>query len=126
VAVSEKIKWNSNYTFTSVDSALDRLIPKHKVNSSADFQINDRLFFNLTYQYVDNRKDAFFDGNTYATQKITLGSYQLLNSTVRYEWIKNRLSVFGTATNIFNVDFVENVGYSALGRNFKLGLTINL
>lgn len=126
VAVSEKIKWNSNYTFTSVDSALDRLIPKHKVNSSADFQINDRLFFNLTYQYVDNRKDAFFDGNTYATQKITLGSYQLLNSTVRYEWIKNRLSVFGTATNIFNVDFVENVGYSALGRNFKLGMTINL
>lgn len=125
-ALSEKVKWNSNYTFTQVDDALDRLIPKHKVNSSLDFQINSRLFFNVNYQYVDSRNDAFFDGNTYATQKVVLDSYQLVNSSVRYELVKNRLSVFGAATNILNADFVENVGYSSLGRNFKLGLNINL
>ncbi|MBG6110777.1 vitamin B12 transporter [Flavobacterium sp. CG_9.10] len=125
-ALSEKIKWNSNYTFTQVDTALDRLIPKHKVNSSLDFQINSSLFFNVNYQYVDGRKDAFFDGNTYETKKIVLGSYQLVNSSVRYELIKNRLSVFGAVTNILNADFVENVGYSSLGRNFKLGLNIKL
>jgi vitamin B12 transporter len=125
-ALSENIKWNSNYTFTQVDDALDRLIPKHKVNSSLDFQINSRLFFNVNYQYVDSRNDAFFDGNTYATQKFVLDSYQLVNSSVRYELVKNRLSVFGAATNILNADFVENVGYSSLGRNFKLGLNINL
>jgi vitamin B12 transporter len=125
-ALSEKIKWNSNYTFTQVDKALDRLIPKHKVNSSLDFQINSRLFFNVNYQYVDSRNDAFFDGNTFATKMIVLDSYQLINSSVRYELVKNRLSVFGAATNILNADFVENVGYSSLGRNFKLGLNINL
>ncbi|HEY4629266.1 MAG TPA: TonB-dependent receptor [Flavobacterium sp.] len=125
-ALSEKVKWNSNYTFTQVDKALDRLIPKHKVNSSLDFQINSRLFFNVNYQYVDSRNDAFFDGNTYVTQRIVLDSYQLVNSSVRYELVKNRLSVFGAATNILNTDFVENVGYSSLGRNFKLGLNINL
>ncbi len=125
-ALSEKINWNSNYTFTQVDKALDRLIPKHKVNSSLDFQINSRLFFNVNYQYVDSRNDAFFDGNTYATQKVVLDSYQLVNSSVRYELVKNRLSVFGAATNILNADFVENVGYSSLGRNFKLGLNISL
>jgi len=125
-ALSEKVKWNSNYTFTQVDKALDRLIPKHKVNSSLDFQINSRLFFNVNYQYVDSRNDAFFDGNTFATKMVILDSYQLVNSSVRYELVKNRLSVFGAATNILNAEFVENVGYSSLGRNFKLGLNINL
>ena len=124
--INENIKWISNYTFTQVDEALDRLIPKHKLNSSFDFQISTRTFFNVNYQYVDGRNDAFFDGNTYATQKIVLGSYHLLNANVRHELVKNRLSIFGAVTNILNDEFIENVGYSALGRNYKLGLTINL
>ena len=125
-ALSESIKWNSNYTFTQVDEALNRLIPKHKVNSSLDFQVNKRTFVNVNYQYVDARKDAFFDGNTYATKSLILGAYQLVNASVRYELVKNRLSVFGACTNITNVDFVENVGYSTLGRNYKLGLNLTL
>jgi len=125
-ALSENIKWISNYTFTQVDEALDRLIPKHKVNSSLDLQINKRAFLNVNYQYVDGRKDAFFDGNSYTTQKVVLGSYQLVNASFRYELIKNRLAVFAACTNILNADFIENAGYSALGRNFKLGLNITL
>jgi vitamin B12 transporter len=125
-SLSKSIKWNSNYTFTQVDEALDRLIPKHKLNSSLDFQISSSAFLNVNYQYVDSRKDAFFDGNTYATQKNILDSYQLVNATVRYELVKNRLNIFGTINNILNEEFIENIGYSSLGRNFKLGLNINL
>ena len=125
-SLSKSIKWNSNYTFTQVDEALDRLIPKHKLNSSLDFQISSSAFLNVNYQYVDSRKDAFFDGNTYATQKNILDSYQLVNTTVRYELVKNRLNIFGTINNILNEEFIENIGYSSLGRNFKLGLNINL
>ncbi len=124
--MSDKLKWNSNYTFTQVDEALNRLIPKHKINSSLDYKVSDSFFWNVNYQYIDARKDAFFDGNTYATTQVKLGSYQVLNTLVRYEISKNKLSVFGSVHNIFNVDFVENIGYSTLGRNFKLGLTINL
>ena len=125
-SLSKSIKWNSNYTFTQVDEALDRLIPKHKINSSLDFQLKNNAFFNINYQYVGSRNDAFYDGNSYTTQTVVLGSYQLVNATLRYEVVKNRLSVFGAATNILNVDFVENTGYSSLGRNFKLGLNISL
>jgi vitamin B12 transporter len=125
-AITDNIKWISNYTFTQVDEALDRLIPKHKLNSSLDFQISSSTFLNVNYQYVDSRKDAFFDGNTYATQKNILDSYQLVNATVRYELVKNRLNIFGTISNILNEEFIENIGYSSLGRNFKLGLTFNL
>jgi vitamin B12 transporter len=123
--LNDKVKWNSNYTFTQVDEALDRLIPKHKFNSSLDYKVADCLYWNVNYQYIDPRKDAFFDGNTYATTQVKLASYQLLNTLARYEIIKNKLSVFGSVHNIFNVDFVENIGYSSLGRNFKLGLVIN-
>ena len=124
--LSNTIKWNSNYTYTQVDEALSRLIPKHKINSAMDVKLTERFFWNVNYQYVDARKDAFFDGNTYATTQVKLGSYQLVNTLTRYEIIKNKLTIFGSVNNIFNVDFVENIGYSALGRNYKLGLNINL
>lgn len=126
ITLSKNCKWNTNYTFTQVDEALDRLIPKHKVNSSLDIQITKRVFFNLNYQYVDSRKDAFYDGNSYTTQKVVLSKYQLVNTTTKYELIKNRLFVFGSVTNILNAKFAENIGYNTLGRNFKLGLNINL
>jgi len=124
--VNDKIKWISNYTFTQVDPALDRLIPKHKANTALDYQITKRVFWNVNYQFVDNRNDAFFDGTTFKTQAVVLDSYQLVNSTIRYELLKNYVTIFGTVNNIFNEDFVENIGYNTLGRNFKLGLNINL
>jgi vitamin B12 transporter len=124
--LTEKINFTANYTFTQVDKILDRLIPKHKANASVDFQPNKRALLNLNYQYIDARKDAFFNGNTFAVDTIQLGSYQLLNALAKYELIQNRLTVFGTVTNIFNEEFVENAGYSTRGRNFKLGINIIL
>lgn len=125
-AITNNFKLSGNYTFTQIEEALSRLIPKHKANLSLDFSPTKRTFFNLNYQYIDGRNDAFFDGNTYVTIQTKLGSYQLLNALVKYELVKNRLSIFGNATNILNENFVENIGYSTRGRNFKLGLTINL
>jgi vitamin B12 transporter len=126
IAITSKLQLNGNYTFTQVDKALDRLIPKHKANASLDFQATSRAFFNLNYQYFNARNDAFFDGNTFGVANVKLGSYQLVNALVKYELIKSRLTVFGSATNIFNEEFVENVGYSTRGRNFKIGLNIIL
>jgi vitamin B12 transporter len=126
IEVTSKLQLNGNYTFTQVDKALDRLIPKHKANASLDFQATSRAFLNLNYQYFNARNDAFFDGNNFSVANVKLGSYQLVNALVKYELIKSRLTVFGSATNIFNEEFVENVGYSTRGRNFKIGLNIIL
>ncbi len=124
--VTSKLTFNANYTFTEVDKALDRLIPKHKVNGGIDFQPTPRILFNVSYQYFDARNDAFFDGNTFATANVKLDSYQLVNALIKYELIKSRLTVFGSITNMLNEEFVENIGYSTRGRNFKLGLNIVL
>lgn len=126
VALTEKVSLNGNYTFTQVDKMLDRLIPKHKANASIDFQPTKRTLFNLNYQYFNARNDAFYNGTTFAVDTIQLGSYQLLNALAKYELIQNRLTVFGTVTNIFNEEFVENAGYSTRGRNFRLGVNIVL
>ena len=123
---NSKLRINANYTFTQVDKALDRLIPKHKANAGLDYQPTPRALFNVNYQYFDARNDAFFDGNTFGTAFVKLDSYQLVNALVRYELIQNRMTVFGSVTNILNEEFVENIGYSTRGRNFKLGINIVL
>ncbi|QBZ99022.1 TonB-dependent receptor plug domain-containing protein [Flavobacterium sangjuense] len=126
IALTSKLQLNGNYTFTQVDEALDRLIPRHKVNAGLDFQPTTRTLFNVNYQYFDARNDAFYDANIFSVQPAKLGSYQLVNALVKYELIKSRLTIFGAATNILNEEYVENVGYSTRGRNFKIGLNILL
>jgi O-antigen ligase len=74
-------------------------------------------------QYVDGRRDAFFDGGTFATTNVFLGSYQLLNGLVKYDVLKNRMTVFGAINNILNEEFEETIGYNSRGRNVKLGFT---
>lgn len=124
--ITAKFRVNANYTFTQVDKALDRLIPKHKANAGLDFQPTPRTLFNVNYQYFDARNDAFFDVNTFGTAFVKLDSYQLVNALAKYELIKGRMTIFGSVTNILNEEFVENIGYSTRGRNFKLGLNIVL
>jgi vitamin B12 transporter len=115
---------NGNYTFTQVAEAQSKLIPKHKVNVSFDVDLTKKIHWNTQYQYVESRNDAFFDNNTFATVNTVLASYQILNSNISYEVLSNRLSVFTAVTNILDKDFYENIGYSARGRNFKLGINL--
>jgi vitamin B12 transporter len=119
--ISSKLRVTGNYSFTDIPEELNRLIPKHKGNLALDFNANERTLFSINYQYVDGRRDAFFDGGTFATTNVFLGSYQLVNGLMKYEVLKNRLTVFGAVNNILNEKFVETVGYNTRGRNVQLG-----
>jgi vitamin B12 transporter len=88
ILFSSALKVNANYTFTQVEEPLSRLIPKHKGNISLDYQATPRSFFTINYQFVDKRKDAFFDGGTFATTAVLLDSYQLVNAMAKYDVIK--------------------------------------
>ena len=115
---------NGNYTFTQVAEAQSRLIPKHKINVSFDINFTKKTHFNVQYQYVESRNDAFFDMNTFTSIKSILAPYELLNSTISYDVLPNKLSVFTVVTNILDKDFYENIGYSTRGRNFKIGINL--
>jgi vitamin B12 transporter len=115
---------NGNYTFTQVAEAQSRLIPKHKANVSVAVDVTKRIHWNAQYQYVEARNDAYYDENIWATVNTVLDTYQLINSNILFDVLPNKLSVFGTVTNIFDEEFAENIGYSTRGRNFKLGLNL--
>ena len=115
------VKLNANYTYTQVEEDQSRLIPKHKVNASIDLALTKRLNWNSQYQYIDARTDLFYDAS-FTRFDVILKSYQLLNSTVSFDVLPNKMTVFGSVTNLFNKNFTEVAGYSTRGRNFKLGL----
>lgn len=131
IAFTKQLDFKANYTFSEVElksvnntfSSIKANLynPKHKVNASLDYQISNRTYFGINYQYLDKR-DGF---SGYPPVVEVLDAYQLVNASVKYELIKNRMTIFGAVSNIFNEDFVEVVGYNTRGRNFKLGLNIN-
>ncbi len=120
-AFNDNIKLSGNYTFTQNEKQFDRLIPKHKANASLDIQATKRAFFNLSYLFTDKRNDSFYNAATFATDKVVLSAYKILNATLKYELVKNQFTVFANATNILNEEFIESTGYNTRGRNFKVG-----
>lgn len=115
---------NGNYTFTQVAEAQSRLIPKHKANFSVAIDVTKRIHWNAQYQYVEARNDAFYDMTTFSVVNTLLETYQLVNSNISFDVLPNKLSLFAAVTNILDEEFVENIGYSTRGRNFKLGLNL--
>lgn len=117
-----KLSYHLNYTFTEVDESINKLIPKHKINASVDYYLFKKMYVNLMYQYTSARRDSYFDGNSFQSVNTELKNYQLVHLTTTFDCIPNRFSLFLNVHNLFNSDFVENIGYSTRGRNIKLGL----
>ena len=122
IAVLKNLDLKFNYTFNDLDLALKRLNPKHKINSQFNFKFSEAISLNCNYQYLSDRNDIF----GYPNQNTVLNSYQLFDTTFRVACIKNKLTFFSTISNIFNENFVENIGYSTRGRNFKIGFNISI
>ena len=49
-------------------------------------------------------------------------AYSLVDLYGNYSIIKNKVSVFAQISNIFDADYVETLGYTTKGRNYKIGL----
>jgi vitamin B12 transporter len=116
-----KLSLSVNYTFTETEEALNRLIPKHKANVNLNYDFTKKTSFNVAFQYVSSRNDAYFDNVTFNSESIILEGYSLLNSNLRHELLKDRLQIFAAVSNLLNENFQESIGYTARGRNFKLG-----
>lgn len=120
-----KLGLTANYTFTEVENNDKQLqlIPKHKVNVGVNYAVNDKLNWSAQYLYTNQKIDLFYNAALFATQKIELSSYQTINSSISYKY-NEQISLFGGVTNLLDTEFVEKVGYSTQGRNFKLGCTL--
>jgi len=117
-----KFSVNANYTFTERKGDNAIRIPKHKANVSLWYQFCESTNASLDYAYTGERFDTDFATFT----DIALEPFSLLNFSIRHELIKNKLNVFVNADNLLNEDYRELLGFTTRGRNFRVGLNLNL
>ena len=112
---TKKVSFNLNYGFIEREQSLLLKIPKHKASINMSYNLNDDTQMTINGNFVDVTKD--FGG-------ISLPSYKLLDIFFNRQFINDRLTIFGSITNIFNENYQEIAGFSTRGRNYKVGLNI--
>ncbi|RIV68428.1 TonB-dependent receptor plug domain-containing protein [Flagellimonas aequoris] len=113
---------NANYTFTERKGDNAIRIPRHKANLSVGYELGQATDFSLTYAYTGKRFDTDFSTFT----DVPLDAFSLVNLYIGHELIPNRLNIFINAENILNEEFTEIIGYTTRGRNFRIGMNLNL
>jgi vitamin B12 transporter len=106
------------HTYITKNSDID-YIPKHKI--TALIEINNLKNNYLSVRFKNISKRTYFD--QWGTgSNINLKAYSLVDLYASHNLIKDRLLLFVQANNIFNENYVETIGYTTKGRNFKVGL----
>lgn len=113
------------YTYTNKKQDID-YIPKNKVVASIEASLIKNTFVSLVYRNTGERLARYFDVNTFTTVSVDLPSYQLLDFNVNHKILDGNVTLFGAVTNLLNEDYEDILGYSTRGRNFKLGLRLQL
>ena len=116
------LSFNVNYTFTERKGDNAIRIPKHKANVSLWYRFCESTDASLTYAYTGERFDTDF--TTFSD--LALEPFSLLNISIRHELINNKLNVFLNVDNLLNEDYRELLGFTTRGRNFRVGLNLNL
>lgn len=122
--LDDKLSLSGNVTYTKMDEELSLVrIPEIKVNATVGYQITDKTFSSLSYQFNGEREDSFFNGATFQSEKKELASYGLLDFYFSQQ-VSKIVSVYATLTNITNEEYQELYGYSTRGRNVKVGFNL--
>ncbi len=114
---SQKLNLLANYTYIDRDENLLLKIPQNKFFIKADYNLFPQTFTSLSYRFVDETKDF---GN------VDLASYSLVDFFINHSLLENKVTFYGSVINIFNENFQEIAGFTTRGRNYNLGLKINL
>ncbi len=117
----EKVRLGANFSFVEKDNALTRLRqPKQRVNSFIQYAPLDRTHLALSHQFVSSRSDSYWDTPSGTVKDVTLKGYHLFNFTANQK-ITQALSANLLVGNLFNVSYVDVVGYNTLPRHFMIG-----
>ena len=119
----EKVSVSGNYTFVENDEAIAKFVAKHRANANVAVEITKNITWNAQYQHVNQRAVAYYDGMTFSTVNTEVPAYQLVHTNLGVK-LSSNVDLFAAVQNIFNEDFVETVGFTSKGRNYKLGLNI--
>ena len=116
-AVSKNLNMLANYTFIDRDESLLLKIPQNKFFIKANYNLSTKTFTSFSYRWVDETKDF---------GALELKSYTLFDFFINHSVLNNKVVIYGNLTNILNEDFQEIAGFTTRGRNYNLGIKINL
>ena len=119
----QKVTVSGNYTFVQNDEQIARFVAKHRANANLVVDITENISWSAQYQYINQRDVAYFDNVTFATIPTQVPSYQLVHTNFSVK-VSSNISLFAAVQNVFNEDFIETVGFTSRGRNYKLGLNL--
>jgi vitamin B12 transporter len=94
--------------------------PKQRINSFLEINAFKGNRINFTQQFVSKRADAYYDSTTSAVVPVELKSYNLFNLNLNQTIVKN-LSIFANIGNLFNISYVDVVGFTTKPRNYTVG-----
>lgn len=116
--INENVSLRVGHAFTSKSADLD-YIPKNKFTAQLDYAQIKNTFLSLRFKNISNRN--YFD--EWGTGKnIELSAYSLLDFYASHTFSNNNVTLFLQVNNIFNKNYVETIGYTTKGSNFKIGL----
>jgi len=112
------VSFKLGHTYTNKSADID-YIPKNKFTALVETNSIKNTYLSLSLKNIS--ETSYFDQWGTGTD-IIIDGYILVDLYASHNLIKNRLSVFAQVNNIFNEDYVETIGYTTKGRNFKIGL----
>jgi vitamin B12 transporter len=93
-------------------------IPKASLTASAITHV-DRIDFGLTWLWVGERPDAYYNSGTFGTERVTLASYSLASFQTGVHW-NEAFSTRVIIGNLFNSVYTETTGYQTAGRRLEV------
>lgn len=114
---SKNLKLLAIYTFIDRDENLLLKIPQNKFFIRGNYNFTKNTYTSLSYRWVDETKDF---GNS------VLEAYSLFDFFINHSVLQNKVTFYGSVTNILNENFQEIAGFTARGRNYNLGIKIKL
>ena len=96
--------------------------PRHKLTLQGTYTFNFGLSFYLGFQYL---ADTYYYSRTEPLKKAKYSDYALVDLKISQSLLRERLSVYVGADNIFDKNYEESYGYPAEGRFVYAGVEVN-
>jgi len=112
----------ANYTFVENKDNTAFRIPKHKANLQLGYNISEKSFASLSYQYTYDR--LVRDFRAFPAPTVVLDPFSIVNLYASHYALDNTLKVFGGIDNVLNEDYQDVFGFTSRGRNVRLGVQI--
>ncbi|WNW02286.1 TonB-dependent receptor [Tenacibaculum sp. HL-MS23] len=123
----KNLKLTANYTYTDMVATehFDDYIPNHKIVAAIETNLIKNTFMSLVYKNVGDRiRFDRYGSFGAAGENVILPSYNLVDFNINHKLLNNKVTFFGSVSNLLNEDYEEILGYNTRGRNYKLGVRL--